>query len=105
MAVGDVVNNITNIAAAASLTYQPVAGVETLITGVSSDQWVGASPNGSYFIDVYCFAGAIGARYSTVAGQKIVTNLKLLISNGFRLVITNRAGGNANLAYWGVQTK
>lgn len=105
MAVGDVVSDIQNIAAGAFLTFQPSVGVEVLITGVSSDRWIGVSPVGTYNMDILCRTGAIIVQYCNPQGQRVTTNLRLFLNNSWYLYLFNPAGAAGNLAYWGTQIK
>lgn len=106
MAAGDIVSEIdAAVAAAASLTFQPGAGVEVMVTEVGSNTFVNAAPNAVPDVIVKTFDGAQQASYRTNASCYLWDTMKLFLNNSIYLVITNTSGGATNIGWTGIQTK
>lgn len=106
MAVGDLVNNVVNIAAGARLIFQPAVNTEYLIYLVGSNGVIGANPNVTPDVSVELFNGAI---ISIVAlgnnDSEFFRNLNLLINNTIYMRILNNNVLAQNISYTGIQIK
>ena len=108
MARGDVVNDIQDIATGASLTFQPGAGVEVMITEVGSEAVTGTGPDKTPDVTVYLYDGSLSSiiRSSGGDGATLWGNpLKLFINNTNYLRIVNQDAGTKAISYSGIQTK
>ena len=104
MAVGDVINDIQNIAANADLDFQPAAGTEIVINSIGSDGTsAGATPAKTPLADVKLYNGSLESdiiRNGETAGWE---QIKIWITNTNYLRINNADGANArDISYTGV---
>lgn len=101
MAVGDVVNNITSVAASGTLDIQPGAGAEWVIHNIYVDSAVTAG------VDIQYYDGAnVLTWMSAVNGPLLLSNMAMHVTNSIRLRVKNLDGGSARLiGYDGVVTK
>ena len=106
MAKGDVVSNITDVAAAASLIYQPAAGVEVLITEVGSSGWTGPTPDKTPYVTVRLNNGtSISVLKLFNESTTWSKELKAFITNSVYLDLYNPHTGTASIGYCGIQIK
>lgn len=106
MSTGDTLNNVTNIAAGARLTFQPGAGQVFLIYGCYSSAWVGAGTTQSPNIVVELYDGANYSEvYRANNNPEFMKRLKLLINNSIYLTVLNLSGVAENLGYSGIRVK
>jgi hypothetical protein len=105
MAVGDAITQIASVAAAGSMTYQPAAGVEVvvtdLITGASKTSIRTAITDG--LIDaLFCDLIYDGTSLLNVQPSRQV---KLFLTNTYYLKFTNDLATDAVVGFSGIQTK
>tara|TARA_B100000029_G_C17366607_1_gene884574 strand:- start:597 stop:932 length:336 start_codon:yes stop_codon:yes gene_type:complete len=111
LAKGDAVVSIANIAAAGTGTYQPAAGVETVIFAAGGDNAQIEITNGALTADYIhngnWFSGgglgAITAASNTLVGSSAGT--KVFVTNSVYIQIRNPTGGTHPYFFSGVQTK
>ena len=108
MAVGDTISGMTaSVAASATITFQPSAGVEVLITQVGTNQVGGSAPAIYPEISVGIYDGSNAFQVSFMNGSSSAMGLayKLFVNNTNYLQITNNSSSSATLGYCGIQTK
>ena len=106
MARGDTVSDIQSIAAGANLDFQPGAGVEVMITEITSNQVAGTTPNKTPDLSVGLYNGTLFSNVRTAAEVNDWRRpLRLFINNTRYLRITNTSGSTASVGYTGIQTK
>lgn len=109
MARGDAVSIVTNgLAAAATLQWQPAAGVEIMVTEFMSEQWQGSAPNSNPDTRVAVTTGGPAAdayiRLDTeVTGH--ASPAKIFITNSVYILMLNQNASAADTGALGVQTK
>jgi hypothetical protein len=105
MAVGDVISGMSSIAAAASLTYQPSAGTEVLITAVGGNG-AGSAPDVYMEVQAGLTDGSL-TNYFTLGGNSKdnLGAVKLFLNNTNYLVLRNGNASTQALFYSGIQTK
>jgi len=102
MAIGDVVGAITQIADAGSMTFQPAAGVEVIITSVGYNANTSPANTGFGMYD--------GSNYveGQLAGTMILPStglngqVKIFVTNSVYLRARNDSGGALNFQYTGI---
>jgi hypothetical protein len=105
MAVGDAITQIASVAAGGSMTYQPAAGVEVmvtdLITGASKTSIQAAITDGTndaLFWDlIYDGTSLVNVQPSR--------QVKLFLTNTYYLKLTNNLATAAVVGFSGIQTK
>ncbi len=105
MAVGDVVSDISTIGAAAHWTFQPAAGDEYEINGVGSNLIIGSAPDATPDVNIGLNDDSLISSAFNENTAYAWFNRPMHITNPHYLDIQNTGAGNANLSYWGVQTK
>ena len=96
MAVGDVVTNITSLANNAYLTYQPAAGVETMVINTYGE--------GAF--ETYVYNGTTRILIDKSTSTPYATTLqKILVNNTIYMQIKNVSGSTLNFGYSGIQIK
>lgn len=98
MAAGDVVSAVSSIAAAASLDYQPAAGVEAIIRHVDTS-------SGAADLAVGIYDGTNHAAHTMNPALSNVYNVFIPVTNSKYLRLTNNNVGAKILSYGGIQTK
>ena len=105
MARGDVVSDIQSIAAGGNLDFQPLVGVEVMITEVGSNEQAGTTPNRTAFVTVQLWDGTLASNILISEQARWDKPLKLFINNSIRLRIVNDSASTRNISYCGIQTK
>ena len=106
MARGDVVSDIQSIAAGGNLDFQPLVGVEVMITEIGSGEQSGTSPDRTPFVTVQLYDGTLVSNILVAGeGSKWSKPLNLYINNSIRLRIVNDSASTRNISYCGIQTK
>lgn len=96
MAVGDIINDVQSVLAAANLDFQPAAGVEIILTAFIGD--ISASA------DLILFDGTNeGILMDGVGTHGSPAAIKMGITNTNRLRIANTGGGTLVLGFTGIQ--
>ncbi len=106
MSVGDIVNDLQNIAGFANLDFQPVAGTEFMITIVGSSIYAGITPNQAPDVGIRYYNGVIASDVALIDLSPLLhRGLKLFIDNSIYLRISSFAVGASNISFGGVQIK
>ena len=96
MAVGDVVSDVFDLAAATFAQLQPAAAVSLLITNFSAEEPTNAF---YYMFDGTFYPTTIGAW----DGAAIIPTPKLFLTNTNYLRMYNNSGATRSFAYTGIQ--
>jgi len=96
MAVGDVKNGLSSVAANGELTIQPPSGEEWVIHNIYHE----------YDIDLILTDGTNNLTFDTETGAGVYAKYAFHITNSIYLKVKNKDSSNARLiGYDGVQTK
>jgi len=95
MAVGDVISEVLNVPSGGSLIFQPSAGVEAMITAITS---------GATGVYVYLYDGTLKSYWGTTSDAKFAS-LKMFVNNSHYLMIFNNDTIAHNIGFTGIQTK
>lgn len=103
MARGDNIIDIISVTTGATTTFQPASGVEALLDHFGATQVTGTIPH----ILIAFYDGSLESHlFSNILNPELVQMpLKVKISNGHYLRLTNNHGSTSILSYSGTITK
>jgi len=104
MVVGDVVNDVLSLLTTTTITFQPAAGVEVVITFFGSENTVAAQSLVDYF-DGAIIANCFEATRGNTTDEPDRLGMKMFINNTNYLRYNNANAGTIRIAFAGIQTQ